>query len=76
MADKLTEVFVQDGERWNPIWFHSITEEQAQYKLESTGYKKKTITAVWKRANGLSVKTKETTKPNPESKATEGESKD
>jgi len=65
MADKLTQVFEQDGERWNPLAFHNITEEEAHKRyFVCSNFKKKTITAVWKRSNGLTVKT-ETPKRQP-----------
>lgn len=59
--EKLFTTFEQDGETWNPLAFHNITEEEAHKRyFKSSNYKKKTITAVWKISNGLS-------KPNPKS---------
>jgi len=55
MAIRKQETINQDGENWNPKAFQSITEEQAINRFP--GYSKTTITAVWKRSNGFSVKT-------------------
>tara|TARA_R110000772_G_scaffold107325_3_gene209652 strand:- start:1685 stop:1909 length:225 start_codon:yes stop_codon:yes gene_type:complete len=63
MAEKLTEVFEQDGERFNPKAFHSITEEQSFERFGHV-YSKTTLTAVWKRSNGFSVKKKTASRPN------------
>lgn len=65
MADKLTKPFEQDGERWNPIAFHRLTEEQAISRYAET-YLKSTITAVWKRSNGFSITKTDKKKPEKE----------
>jgi hypothetical protein len=65
MADKLMQPFEQDGEKFNPIAFHRISEDQAQLKLGHV-YSKSTITAVWKRSNGFSITKTDKKKPEKE----------
>jgi hypothetical protein len=62
MGEKLMQPFEQDGERFNPVAFHRITEDQAHLMFGHV-YEKSTITAVWKRSNGFSITKTDKKKP-------------
>ncbi|MFT5450527.1 MAG: hypothetical protein ACI9N9_000004 [Enterobacterales bacterium] len=57
MATKVHTLIEQDGHTFNPVALHSVTEEQAhaRYCGKAGKYKKGTISAVWKQANGYTV---------------------
>lgn len=53
MAEK--EKFItQDGREWRESFFQGKTEQEAIDIFEPLGYSRKTVTAVWKQANGKS----------------------
>mgnify|MGYP003626740327 CR=1 FL=1 len=58
MGAKIYTLIEQDGHEFNPVALHPITEEQAhaRYCGKAGKYKKGTISAAWKIANGFSVK--------------------
>ena len=58
MAKKENEKMIkQDGHEWLPSFFKKMTEDEAIKLFEKTSYKRSTIIAVHKKANGK-------TKPN------------
>ena len=70
MRSKRYKIIEQDGERFNPVPFQSITEEKAHARYcKASKYKKGTISAVWKIANRFSVKSKEIPKVEKPEKA-------